>query len=245
MRWLPAPQDSEELKEWLASSAEEVKAAAAAQEATSSRVAKAKAKAKAKEGKEDSDWPSLHRSMFREAKFRCPPVWEMNYTPDQLAKMSGLCDRSREVILWHDLKLGHIDPTGPALEHFIDIGQSLGRVPSCVGSIPCLTPGSLPWCRKRFRLLQPNECLAAQGFQLMPLAFFNRLGLSHRTVRSLAGNAFNAHTAMAFTFAALCTFPNDTSSERSRKQSDVKEYLCSEKALAVPGLLSSCPSQSA
>ena len=47
----------------------------------------------------------------------------------------------------------------------VDIGHIVGvwhrRLLS--GGCVCLTPAGLPWLRKRFRLIQPNEALALQA----------------------------------------------------------------------------------
>ncbi len=78
--------------------------------------------------------------------------------------------RLQEVILYHDLKFGRIDPMSAQPEHTIDISQSLGRVPGCFGGLPCITPAGKPFLRKRFRLMTAAETLSAQGLPLMSQA---------------------------------------------------------------------------
>ena len=52
--------------------------------------------------------------------------------------------------------------------------------------------------------MEPPECLALQGWRLLDYEDIAGV-LSAADIMSLAGNAFNAHAAMAMTLAAMAT----------------------------------------
>lgn len=148
-------------------------------------------------------WPDFHKEVFRMACLRHPPVFTMHYTQEELARIDVLPDRAKEVVLYLDLTLGRVVLPGME-EQVVDVMQSINRVPKVTGATPCILPKAFLWLRGRMRLMQANECLAAQG---LPLYTRQELAnFSHVEVADLAGNAFCANTCMAFVIAGLSCF---------------------------------------
>jgi site-specific DNA-cytosine methylase len=148
-------------------------------------------------------WPELHHEVFRMAGLRYPPIFAMHYTQEELARMDVLPDRAKQVVLYLDLTLGRVVLPGMQ-EQVADVLQSINRVPTATGATPCILPHGLLWLRGRMRLMQANECLAAQGFPLY--ARPELANFSDVEVVDLAGNAFCSNTCMAFVLAALSCF---------------------------------------
>lgn len=151
-------------------------------------------------GRRKAKWVDQHAEHFRSHGLRYPTMLEMHYNEQELAIVNKLPQRSREIILFWDLSQGRA-----TTEMVLDLSQGIGRVPRCDECLTCVLPRGALWLRKRFRLVQPNECLVAQGLPLYTKAQLS--SLSRAELLSLAGNAFNAHTAMAFVIAAFTVFP--------------------------------------
>lgn len=151
-----------------------------------------------------ANWPSLHAEYFRTHNFRWPPAIELLYNPSELKFLKeSLSKRAQEIVAFWDQKFGRIAPGGN--EVVIDTSQSIHRVPHLENGLPCVTPGSAFWLRRRFRRLEPNECLAAQGVPLLPFPVLAG-HFSGAELQSLAGNAFNLNSCMAVTLATMIAF---------------------------------------
>lgn len=144
-------------------------------------------------------WPLLHVEHFRAHSVRHPPTYALLYDEKELKQLQSLPPRCREVVFFFDSLHGRTSE-----EEVIDISCSINRVPRCVGAMPCCTPKGMFWLRKKFRLIEPNECLQAQGIRLR--ARHEVSAFSPAELQALAGNAFNAYTALAVTIAALSSF---------------------------------------
>lgn len=148
-----------------------------------------------------AEWPALHAESFRCKGLRYPVRLELFYSAWELGRLSVLPARCQEVVAWFDMTLGRVQHD--ADEQVIDVSQSINRAPWAVAASTCVVPRGMMWLRKRFRLMQPNEGLAAQGF---PLYTRRQLSaFSESEVADLAGNTFCSHTALAFIVAALAT----------------------------------------
>ena len=113
--------------------------------------------------------------------------------------MYSLPSRSQEIVYFFDSYYGRAKT-----EDVIDVSQSIFRVPKLAEALPCICPRGLPWLRKRFRRVAPNECLQAQGISLRTAS--EVASFSDAELMSLAGNAFSAYTAMAMTIAGMSSF---------------------------------------
>ena len=158
---------------------------------------------RAEMAEKDESWNELHAETYRAHNLRYPPNFEVVYSPEEREELAKLTDRAAEVVCFFDQHLGRVGASDP--EEVVDISQSINRAPRVQGGTTCMVPRGLPWLCKRFRLMFANECLAAQGIPLMP--FDVSVGFNRQELMCLAGNAFNAHTALAFTLAALACFP--------------------------------------
>lgn len=150
-------------------------------------------------GQKQAAWPDLHGEHFRSHSIRHPPVFSLLYSTDEIEKLRCLPMRSREIVYLFDTLHGRAQQ-----EEVIDIGQSIYRIRRMVGGLPCITPGNLLWLRLRFRLVQPNELLQAQGIALRTRS--EVASFSQKNLTSLAGNAFSAYTCQAVSISALGSF---------------------------------------
>ena len=151
------------------------------------------------ESKKKESWPDLHAEHFRIHGIRHPPVFSLLYTTEEIEQLRCLPMRSREIVYFHDSLHRRAQ-----VEEVIDVSQSIYRVRRMEGGLPCLTPGNLLWLRLRFRLVQPNEMLQAQGVALRTRA--ETANFTQSDLSSLAGNAFSAYTAQAVTISASSSF---------------------------------------
>lgn len=144
-----------------------------------------------------ADWPLLHMEHYRVHGLRYPPVLELFYTEAEMKVLRTFPRRAQEVIAFVDISEGRA-----MVEEVIDPSQSINRFPRLVSGAPCTTPKGVPWLRRRFRRLEAPESLALQGWRLLEHGEISAVA-SSAEIQSLAGNAFNAHTAMAMTIAAM------------------------------------------
>jgi site-specific DNA-cytosine methylase len=191
------PEDSDELQEW-----QEWRHKASLDKQDD--VVEGMEENDAKEVKEER-WQDLHKEMFRSKGWRWPPVLELMYDLQEMAKLSTLPRRSQEIVCYHDLLKGKLSDDD--VEVIMDVSQSLHRVHPVRGASPCVIPRGVLWARKRMRALEPNEALALQGLKLRTVS--DVATFTRSEMLSLAGNAFCASTAMACTMATLAVFPFD------------------------------------
>ena len=151
------------------------------------------------EGKKKEAWPDLHAEHFRGQGVRHPPSFSLLYSSAEIDSLRCLPARAREIVYLFDTLQGRAK-----VEEVIDVSQSVYRIPSMEDGLPCITPKCLLWLRRRFRLVQPNEMLQAQGIALRTRA--EVADFAPADLRSLAGNAFSAYTCQAMTVSAFSSF---------------------------------------
>ena len=76
-------------------------------------------------------------------------------------------------------------------ERVWDIQQNMGRVPTCMGSIPCSLPMGMPWLQSMKRPVVGAESLMLQGGDPHFLPALREGAWSSKFLQNLAGNAFN------------------------------------------------------
>ena len=145
------------------------------------------------------NWPELHAEHFRTQDLRYPPVYSLLYSTEEQARLRVLPLWAREIVYYFDSLLGRA-----TVEEVIEVSQSICRVPRMTAGLPCCTPRNLLWLRKRFRLVQANEALQAQGVRLRTRS--EVAGFSGAELSSLAGSAFSAYTSQVVSIAALASF---------------------------------------
>jgi len=110
----------------------------------------------------------------------------------------ALTKREQEVLCITQLLL----PDGDM--NVLGLDQSAGRVPFCKAMSPCVTPGGRLWVTGSSpRLLSALETLALQGLGPAESQQFNLDSCPPRLLRSLSGNSFSAHVALAALMAGL------------------------------------------
>lgn len=88
--------------------------------------------------------------------------------------------------------------------YVLGLDQSAGRVPFCKAMSPCVTPGGRLWVTGSSpRLLSALETLALQGLGPAEPQQFHLDSCPPRLLRSLSGNSFSAHVALAALMAGL------------------------------------------
>lgn len=91
--------------------------------------------------------------------------------------------------------------------YVLALDQSAGRVPFCKNMSPCVTPGGRLWVTGSSatgpRLLSALETLRLQGLGPAEAQQFKLDSCPPRLLRSLSGNSFSAHVALAALMAGL------------------------------------------
>lgn len=147
-------------------------------------------------------YPQLHREHYQMQSLRYPPTLQMMYSQEELRSLAKLSRRAQEIVAFFDLVRGRATD----YEEVIDLSQSLHRITSARGCIPCCLPRGILWLRQRFRLVEATEALAFQGIRRRTFAEVGG-SFTPAELHALAGNAFCANTVMACTIAAFAVFP--------------------------------------
>ena len=109
--------------------------------------------------------------------------------------------RSNVAIQFEGLRKMGIEPDDHGIVMQVD--QSVDRVPTKAGQVPCVVPRGVYIVTNQMRLMLPSELMSAQGLSGDEQ---DRLGLSKlsgKTLQSLAGNMFSANVCCALLYSIL------------------------------------------
>ena len=148
-------------------------------------------------------WKKHHDSEYRKAGLLWPPVFERKF--HEMILQNGVGDREAQYIHFLD----RVSPMQELTieEELVDLSQSLGRESGRhAGRIPCITPNSRLWLRRRRRWLLPPEAIVAQGFDVPPQEQLQQFG--HRQLLDLIGNSFHGDSLLISIAVAIASAPS-------------------------------------
>ena len=151
----------------------------------------------------ETKWSQLHQGEYRRAGLAWPPVYAQEFVG--MCSQCRLTEREAEIV-------HYLDRTCPVAllaieDELVDLGQNLGRQSTRhSGCVPCVTPGSRLWLRRRRRWMLAPEAIVAQGFDPPRSDLLRRY--SHRQVFDVVGNSFHGDSCLSALAVALASAPS-------------------------------------
>ena len=156
-------------------------------------------------------WCELHKQTYTSAGLEWPPVFGTAFA--RMCQSARMTERECEIVHFYD-RTNSVELLA-AEDQALDLSQSIVRAAFAGGVMPCITPRSRLWLRRRRRWLLAPEAVACQGYD----APTNLSDWSHRQVLDLIGNSFHGESSLLSLAVALASAPSvATASLRAREE---------------------------